>query len=136
VPAPPRPPLTEFVTRHDRRLRSLCRAGFALAVVTVTVLSLLPGDGLPRLGPWDKLAHITAYAAIALLGRLGYPARAAMLPLLAAVVALGGALELGQDHVPGRSADLADFWVNCAGALAGALLARAARRVWPPVTAP
>jgi len=131
MPASPRAPMTELFARHDRRLRALCRAGFALCVVAVVVLSLLPGDGLPRLGPWDKLAHMTAYSAIALLGLLGFPARAAALPLLAGVAALGGAIELGQDYVPGRSADIVDFWVNCLGVLAGALLARAAGRVWP-----
>ncbi|MPY74867.1 MAG: VanZ family protein [Alphaproteobacteria bacterium] len=117
-------PLTEFLTRNGRTLRKLGRAGFAISILAIVVLSLLPGDDLPDVDLSDKIGHFIAYAEIALLGILGYRARTGT--ILAAVAALGGVLEIGQIYVPGRSADIVDFAVNGLGILAGYAAARLA----------
>lgn len=130
MPRATRGPLTDLVARHDGLLRALCRIGFALSVLAVLLLSLLPAERLPEVRLWDKLAHMIAYAEIAALGALGFPAQRATMAMLAGVAALGGAIEIGQIYVPGRSGDLLDFAVNCLGALAGYLAVRAAGRLW------
>jgi VanZ family protein len=118
-----------FLARNGRVLRRLCRIGFAISIVVIIVLSLLPGDDMPDTGIPDKVAHFIAYAEIVLLGILGHPARLAAICVLAGVAALGGALEIGQMYVPGRSADIADFAVNCLGMLTGYAAARIAGAV-------
>lgn len=115
-------PLTDFLARNGRTLRKLCRAGFAVSILAIIVLSLLPGDDLPDFDLSDKIGHFIAYAEISLLGILGYRARTGT--VLAAVAALGGVLEIGQMYVPSRSTDIADFAVNCLGILTGYAAAR------------
>ena len=123
--------LTDFLTRHDTQLRALCRLAFALSVVTVIVLSLLPGALMPHFRLSDKICHFLAYCETAAAGWLAYrlaPGRKLVLPGL---IALGGALELAQHFVPGRSTDIVDFTANSLGVLAGYGLARLAESVWP-----
>lgn len=115
----PRPPLIGFLARNGGTLRKLCRVGFAVSIVAIVILSLLPGDDMPDIRVSDKVGHFLAYAEIVLLGILGYPGRKAPLAVLVGVAALGGLLEIGQTYVPGRSADIVDFAVNCLGMLAG-----------------
>ena len=117
--------LNGFLTRNGRTLRRLCRIGFALSVLAITVLSLLPGEAMPRFRLSDKVGHFIAYAEIVMLGIFAYSARAAI-AVLAGVAALGGLLELAQTFVPGRSADIVDFAVNCLGMLVGYAAARSA----------
>lgn len=121
-----RGPLTDFLAWNGGTLRKLCRAGFAISIFTIVVLSLLPGDDLPDIDLSDKIGHFLAYAEIVLIGLLGYPRRTAAIAVLAGVAALGGVLEIGQSYVPGRSTDIADFAVNCLGILAGYAAARLA----------
>lgn len=114
-----RGPLTGFLAQHNGAFRMLCRIGFAVSVAAIVVLSLLPGDDIPKFRLSDKIGHLLAYAEIAALGTLGYRGRRAAAMMLTGLAMLGGALELAQDYVPGRSADLLDFGVNCLGLLAG-----------------
>jgi VanZ family protein len=123
--------LTDFLTRHDRRLRSLCRLAFALSIVTVTVLSLLPGAYVPHVRLSDKICHFIAYCETAAAGWLAFRAAPAQKLVLPGVIALGGAIELAQHFVPGRSMDILDFTVNCLGVLAGYGLARLIETIWP-----
>lgn len=93
--------------------------------------STLPSTGVPHL---DKVTHFLLYA---ILGALLVPAvvaasaprmRAVMLAL-AAVAAFAAVDEWHQRFIPGRSADVADFAADLAGATFALLLlaARAPR---------
>lgn len=120
-----------LLQRHHRILTGLFRAGFVLSVLAVCVLSLLPAEELPRTRPWDKISHLIAYLEIAVLGLLGYRGPRAGWAVAVGVVALGGLLELAQQFVPGRAADLLDFFVNTLGVLLGYGIARLLLRFWP-----
>jgi VanZ family protein len=121
--------VTGFIARHDTRIRSLCRIGFAISILVVLVLSLLPDDDLPKVELSDKIGHFIAYGEIAAIGLLAY-ATAPVL-VVAGVVALGAGIEIAQLYVPGRSSDIVDFMVNCLGVLAGIALARGLSALWP-----
>jgi VanZ family protein len=92
----------------------------ALAVVVWGELTPHP----PKLAAllWDKAEHFIAYFGLALLASLGWGLRRSLVLVFAAVVALGGMLEILQSFV-GRDAEWGDFFANSLGALAGLALA-------------
>lgn len=104
--------------RTKRTLFALWCLGWAM----VAVKSLQPDLQLP-MSLSDKTVHFAAYAfmAAAVAGFCHAPGR--IIGWAAATVALGGLLELGQEFVPSRTADLADLAADAAGAACGALLA-------------
>jgi len=122
--------LGDFLTRYDPQLRILCRLAFVLSVITVIVLSLLPGPLMPHFRLSDKICHFLAYCETAAAGWLAFRMVAARKFVLPGLVLLGGALELLQHFVPGRSTDIFDFTVNCLGVAAGYGLARLIETVW------
>jgi VanZ family protein len=71
---------------------------------------------------WDKAEHFIACFGLTLLASLAWGLRRSLVPVFAAVVALGGALEIIQSFV-GRDAEWEDFFANTLGALAGLALA-------------
>jgi VanZ family protein len=77
--------------------------------------------------PWDKLAHLAVYSAIAVLLWIG---TSGQMPLrVVAVVMLIGAMdELHQADLPGRTADLYDFLTDACAASGTVILLRAHRR--------
>ncbi len=85
---------------------------------------LTPGDRVPTFG-WDipgadKAAHAVLFLLQALLLQRAWSADAATavaLRTLAVVVPFAAATELMQLLVPGRSADILDFLLDCAGAV-------------------
>lgn len=98
------------------------RVLFAAALVTVTVLSLIPSSSLPQT-PSDKINHLVAYAALSLLLVLALPEgrvvpRGLALSLLL-VVAYGVLIELLQ-RIVGRQFDYLDIAANAAGVVIGA----------------
>lgn len=123
--------LCSFFIRHNVMLRTLCRIGFGVSVLTVIVLSLLPDDELPDVSLSDKISHIIAYGEIVMLGLLGYRGRRQTLTLIVGLPILSGALEIGQLFVPGRSADWLDLVANCVGVIIGIVLARLLMLIWP-----
>jgi VanZ family protein len=123
--------LNGFLSRHDHGLRTLCRIGLALSILTICVLSLLPEDELPDTDLSDKVSHLIAYGEITAIGLLSFRGRLSMIAVPLCVVALGGALEIGQMFVPSRSADLLDFAANCIGVAVGYGVARLLLRFWP-----
>lgn len=120
--------LSRILMRYETGLRTLFRTGFAASVLLVVVLSVLPQEVVPVFRISDKVAHFIAYAAIAALGVLGFQGAAGRVAI--GVVALGGALEVVQAYIPGRSPELLDFVVDVTGVAAGYLLARLLRPLW------
>lgn len=95
------------------RWRLPARFVFALLAAGVGVLGLLPNPDAVPLSGWDKLDHAGGFAAlmaIALPARLGRTWRVAL-----ALVAYGGAIELLQMQVPGRSAEWGDLLADAIG---------------------
>jgi VanZ family protein len=92
----------------------------ALAVVAWGELTPHPPKVAALL--WDKAEHFIAYFGLALLASLGWGLRRSLVFVFAAVVALGGMLEILQSFV-GRDAEWGDFFANSLGALAGLALA-------------
>lgn len=101
---------SKTIPAHDARI------GFWLLMLAISVLALMPGPpGLPDLIGVDKISHLSAYAALTLLARLGWPllGRATLFILL---MIHGGLIELGQGlPVIGRTSSLADMVANGLG---------------------
>jgi VanZ family protein len=90
---------------------------FAIGVISVVILSLLPSKSLPSLGVSDKLEHFVAYAILGVIAGLAYPTLRAATLLMAFLSALGITLELCQWFVPGRSPETFDAIASGLGAI-------------------
>lgn len=104
------------------------RMALCFSAASALVAGLLGGGATPVAvgllhAPWDKLAHLVTYAALALLLAAGFSGRR---PLLSAglACAIGVMDELTQGLHPGRHADLGDLGADLAGALAAAVIVR------------
>jgi leader peptidase (prepilin peptidase)/N-methyltransferase len=98
------------------RFAGLARfAGYA-GLLAIVILSLVPGEWRPSIGLAKALEHAIAYAVVAAFLTLAGRARWSQILLL---VALAGALEIGQAWVPGRDSNPTDFLGSSAGALLG-----------------
>lgn len=109
------------------RLVALCET-LALPLAVILTVALFYGARQPVAvglfeAPWDKLAHTALFAALAGLIAASRPSRYASPGWLAlsalAATAVGGADELHQMFLPGRSAGLDDFAANTVGAFLG-----------------
>lgn len=130
-------------------------AGFHLPAVLwaalVAAALAAPGDALPRfsdrisLGPFldplfDKIVHFVLFAGVAATcarsyrvldpaGRLGPLARRPLGAACVTAIAYGGATELAQLGVGGRTAELGDFVADGAGAVVAVAVLAAAHRL-------
>ena len=113
---------------QDRR-REL-RLAFFLVLLVVTVLALWPGlPGRGSLFGWDKLDHLSAFAALALLGRMTWPGLG-RLYLGGALIFYGVLIEVLQATPPiQRTASLSDLVADAAGIGLGFALAWAIERL-------
>jgi len=94
-------------------------------VLALFVLGRLPGAGSLFPSPWDRLAHLCVYGALAICLRLGAGhLSAAWVVLITAVIGLLD--EIHQAFIPGRTAGIIDFLADTCGALAGV----AALKAW------
>jgi VanZ family protein len=100
------------------------RALSVVLLLVVTALALMPT--VPRdlsLG-WDKLNHASAFCALAVAWRLGFPGSAwRWVQLAGGLMVLGAGIEVAQHFVPGRQADAADLLADAIGTAAGMALA-------------
>jgi VanZ family protein len=100
------------------------RWALLLLAVLITVLALLPAPPRQMDLGWDKLNHVFAFAAMAVCAVFGWrDSRAALLAVLLALLAFGGAIELLQLQVPNRSGEWGDLGADAIGIGLGALLA-------------
>jgi leader peptidase (prepilin peptidase) / N-methyltransferase len=90
-------------------------AGYA-GLLAIVILSLVPGEWRPSIGLGKALEHAIAYAVVAAFLTLAGRAR---WPQILLLIALAGALEIGQVWVPGRDSNPTDFLGSSAGALLG-----------------
>jgi VanZ family protein len=131
----PTPTPTPTPTPLERRARAAqastaavraWRALLTALVVAVSYLALTPHPPAQLDMGWDKLNHVAAFSALALLARLSCPASRRALPLSsAALFAFGGLIEVLQRFVPGRSSEWGDLLADAIGIACGALIAAA-----------
>jgi VanZ family protein len=101
---------------------------FWLAIVSVTVASLLPLQSQASFAVSDKLQHFAAYAVLATLASASYGGRWAWWAIGVALVAFSGAIELAQGLSGYRYAEWLDLLANTAGVAAGLVLTTLQRR--------
>lgn len=100
--------------------RQLALGGLVLLLAGLFVGGEQPGAGNLFPVPWDKVAHVLAYAAVGALVALSFPALS--LPaVLFVVAAVGAADEVHQLFLPGRQAGIDDWLADLLGG-AGVLL--------------
>ena len=104
-------------------LQTLSRIGFVIGLIAVIALSIMPAGAIPDPEISDKLAHMAAYAALALAGGIAYRGTRSLLILVAGLLLLGVSLELVQAFVPGRSASGYDSLANTIGIALGSAAA-------------
>jgi VanZ family protein len=99
------------------------------AVITIGVLSLVPGELRPHTGVPGYLEHVAAYVITAILLSLGYPRRSSII-VIAPLSIYAATLEIAQLYVPGRHAAVWDWIAGSFGALIGAVVASLVLRLW------
>jgi VanZ family protein len=117
--------------RTDRTVRTgAALASIAWAAV-IFGLSSLPGSAVP--GKYGALGHFGVYAVLGALLLLALPRERRPWVALVTAVALASIYgitdEFHQSFVPGRVPDIADWFVDTAGALTSTLLLELTRRL-------
>jgi VanZ family protein len=120
---------SQFIAEALTAVR-LWRWVLALLLVIVSYLALSPAPPHVLDTGWDKLNHVSAFVALAFAAWLGFAKsqrnqRLGMLALLA----YGGAIELIQLFVPGRSCEWGDLLADAIGISLGVLLAKGMTRL-------
>src|SRR5690606_23514445 len=90
-------------------VRHAARAGGGLAICLIVWLSLIPGAMQTRTPLPKQGEHFLAYLLTAACIALALERRRPRLYAAGALMALAGALEIGQALVPGRTPGLGDF---------------------------
>ncbi len=107
----------------------IARTAFLIVLMIVTVLALFPHLQLPEpsalQGYFDKVGHVLAFVALALLGAGAWPRRWS---LIGGLVCYAVILELSQLFSPGREVHITDALANLVGLAIGLGLVMAGRR--------
>src|SRR5258705_12867342 len=85
------------------------RANAWLAVLTIVVLSMVPGDLRPHVMGNSYYEHVTAYFIAASLLTVGYSRPKQLLANWAMLTVCAGVLEVIQFSIPGRTASIGAF---------------------------
>ncbi len=108
----------------------IARTAFLIVLVIVTVLALFPHLQLPEpsalQGYFDKVGHVLAFVALALLGAGAWPRGWS---LIGGLVCYAVILELSQRFSAGREVHIADALANLVGLAIGLGLVMARRRI-------
>ncbi len=110
-------------TRTRSTRRTLLCAILVIIVVILLYAGLTANPVPETFHEEDKLYHTLGFAALALCTRLAF-ARRAWWPQVLAMLALGGAIEVGQMLLPLRTGSVWDFLFDALGVIIGLSLAR------------
>jgi VanZ family protein len=113
---------------YSGRLAPAVRALGAVWIAVVLVVSLVPADRLPETHVSDKVEHFVTYGLLALWFS---PIARRRWMLVAALIALGVAIEVLQPIVSTRTRELGDAIANSIGVLIGLGFATAGLERWP-----
>lgn len=113
------------------RIKLVARLVGLLAVVTIAILSLVPGDLRPHTYMPKRIEHIVAYLLTAGLLSFGYGKSRYPTFIVLSLSIFSGALEIAQLQIPGRDGNVGDFVVSSIGALIGGSLAWLILRAFP-----
>ena len=114
----------------QRSIQTAVRLAFQVAAAAVLFLTLSPVPEVPGVLGNDKLQHALAFAALALLGSLGWPRQMAAISL--GLLFFGALIEGVQGlEVIGRERSLLDFAADAVGILTGTTIAALMRKRSP-----
>jgi hypothetical protein len=100
-----------------------------VSVLSVVVLSLVPGRFRPHVLPSNHEEHFIAYVVVGSFLGISYPALRQRL-ILGIMLAIGAALlEAAQLFIVGRTSSVEDFVASAMGAWTGLLLSSLAQRL-------
>lgn len=102
----------------------LGRAAFALGVVVIVVLSILPSSSTPSIEVWDKAQHALAYLSVMLAGAVGYRRTRQRHVMAIVLIGLGCLLEVVQTQLPSRLGTPGDAVANAVGVIVGLCIVR------------
>lgn len=117
--------LTEQVGgQHGLLSRREGRLATGIAALAIMIIACMPGPvGTPSLFGWDKLDHISAFVALTLLARAGWPS-APRWRTFAGLLGYGLVIELIQSlPVIGRTGSVTDMVANAIGIALGLAVA-------------
>lgn len=93
---------------------TLFRTLFALALALLFYLALIPGPDIVQFVSWqDKIEHAAAFAALSVLGWLGWPRH--VWRIAAGLLLYGALIELAQGLTAYRFADFYDWLADAVG---------------------
>jgi VanZ family protein len=93
-----------------------------LAIITIIVLSVVPGDERPHTGASGHYEHVVAYLITAALLTFSYNARHSPVVIAVGLSFLSGLMEILQIYIPGRHAGFDDFAASSVGVVIGLAL--------------
>ena len=118
--------MSHLAQKYFKRFLQLAAWG---AIVTIAVLSLVPGELRPHTGAAGYLEHVAAYVITAMLLSLVYY-RCSRIVIVAPLSLYAASLEFAQLYVSGRSASVLDWIAGSLGSLIGAAIATLILRLW------
>ena len=92
---------------------------FFLGLSVVIVLSVIPAEAFPNLRLPDIVAHMAAYAVLAVAGGIACRSVRSLFMLAAGLMALGAGLEFAQALLPTRDASSSELLANFVGIALG-----------------
>lgn len=97
-------------------LRFISFSIFSLMIAAIFIGGSMPASGNLFTAPWDKVAHVMTFGAIALLLGIAFPMRSLSM-ILIITIAFGAADEIHQIFVINRQPGIDDLMADAIGAL-------------------
>ena len=103
-------------------VRTVARVFCLFCVLTIIVLSLVPGVDRPHTGLPGEAEHFIAYYLTGTVVALGFWSRASRIMIALGLTLLAGSMEILQMWVPGRHPAIVDAAASSMGGLLGIAL--------------
>lgn len=120
---------------HKSRIWLAIRLLGLMGIVTIVILSLVPGDLRPHTGEPKQLEHFAAYALVAAVLCIGFSKARQPVAIVIILAVLSAVLEFCQNFIPGCDGNVIDFLASSFGACVGVglawILVRALLRHFP-----